>query len=70
MITASPHSRLSSAAAGWRELWRDAITDSGELLRAARDNGYRPLLDSARELVRQGVTTELETVRMLDGGLS
>jgi EF-P beta-lysylation protein EpmB len=34
MITASPHSRLSSAATGWRELWRDAITDPGELLRA------------------------------------
>jgi EF-P beta-lysylation protein EpmB len=34
MITASPHSRLSSPALGWRELWRDAITDAGELLRA------------------------------------
>lgn len=32
MITASPHSRLSSPAPGWRELWRDAITDAGELL--------------------------------------
>jgi len=32
MITASPHSRLSSPASGWRELWRDAITDAGELL--------------------------------------
>jgi EF-P beta-lysylation protein EpmB len=34
MITASSHSRLSSPAPGWRELWRDAITDAGELLRA------------------------------------
>jgi EF-P beta-lysylation protein EpmB len=34
MITASPTSRLSSPAAGWRELWRDAITDAGELLQA------------------------------------
>ncbi|MGY3040566.1 EF-P beta-lysylation protein EpmB [Rhodanobacter sp. TND4EL1] len=34
MITASPHSRLSSAAPDWRELWRDAITDPEELLRA------------------------------------
>src|SRR5690348_14704408 len=32
MITASPHSRLSSPAPGWRALWRDAITDAGELL--------------------------------------
>jgi L-lysine 2,3-aminomutase len=32
MITASPHSRLSPPAPGWRELWRDAITDAGELL--------------------------------------
>lgn len=44
--------------------------EPGELLRAARDQGYRPLLDSARELVRQGVTTEAETVRVLDGGIS
>jgi type II secretory ATPase GspE/PulE/Tfp pilus assembly ATPase PilB-like protein len=41
-----------------------------ELRRAARDNGYRPLLESARELVRQGVTTLAETARVLDGGLS
>lgn len=34
MITASPHSRLSPAAPDWRELWRDAITDTGELLQA------------------------------------
>ncbi|MET0505115.1 MAG: EF-P beta-lysylation protein EpmB [Luteibacter sp.] len=34
MITASPTSRLSSPAPGWRELWRDAITDAGELLHA------------------------------------
>ena len=34
MITASPHARLSSPAPGWRELWRDAITDPGELLQA------------------------------------
>ena len=34
MITASPHARLSSPTPGWRELWRDAITDPGELLRA------------------------------------
>ena len=34
MITASPTSRLSSPSPGWRELWRDAITDAGELLRA------------------------------------
>jgi EF-P beta-lysylation protein EpmB len=34
MITASPHARLSPPAPGWRELWRDAITDPGELLRA------------------------------------
>ena len=34
MITASPHSRLSSPAPGWRELWRDAITDARELLQA------------------------------------
>jgi EF-P beta-lysylation protein EpmB len=34
MITASPTSRLSPPATGWRELWRDAITDAGELLQA------------------------------------
>ncbi len=34
MITASPTSRLSSPAPGWRELWRDAITDARELLAA------------------------------------
>ncbi|MGH8158251.1 MAG: EF-P beta-lysylation protein EpmB [Rhodanobacter sp.] len=33
MITASPSARLSSPTADWRELWRDAITDAGELLR-------------------------------------
>jgi EF-P beta-lysylation protein EpmB len=32
MITASPSARLSSPAADWRELWRDAITDAAELL--------------------------------------
>lgn len=34
MITASPHPRLSSPAPDWRQLWRDAITDAGELLQA------------------------------------
>lgn len=34
MITASPLSRLSSPSPGWRELWRDAIIDPGELLEA------------------------------------
>ncbi|KRE87593.1 EF-P beta-lysylation protein EpmB [Rhodanobacter sp. Soil772] len=34
MITASPHARLSSPTPGWRELWRDAITDPRELLQA------------------------------------
>jgi EF-P beta-lysylation protein EpmB len=34
MITASPTSRLSPPAKGWRELWRDAITDAGALLEA------------------------------------
>jgi EF-P beta-lysylation protein EpmB len=34
MITASPHSRLSPTAPDWRALWRDAITDPIELLRA------------------------------------
>jgi general secretion pathway protein E len=44
--------------------------EPGELRRTARDHGYRPLLDSARELVRQGVTTAAETARVLDGGIS
>ncbi|MFC4528276.1 EF-P beta-lysylation protein EpmB [Dyella halodurans] len=35
MITASPTARLSPAAADWRELWRDAITNAAELLQAA-----------------------------------
>ncbi|HEX7185569.1 MAG TPA: GspE/PulE family protein [Thermoanaerobaculia bacterium] len=43
--------------------------EPGELRRAARGNGYRPLLDSARDLVRQGVTTPAETARVLDGRL-
>lgn len=34
MITASPYPRLSPAAPGWRELWRDAITEAAELLEA------------------------------------
>ena len=34
MITASPAARLSSPGPDWRELWRGAITDSGELLHA------------------------------------
>ena len=40
--------------------------EPGELRRAARDHGYRPLLDSARDLVRRGVTTLAETARVLD----
>jgi EF-P beta-lysylation protein EpmB len=32
MITASPAARLSSPTVDWRELWRDAISDAGELL--------------------------------------
>ncbi|MGN6280689.1 EF-P beta-lysylation protein EpmB [Frateuria sp.] len=32
MITASPTARLSPTLPDWRELWRDAITDAGELL--------------------------------------
>jgi EF-P beta-lysylation protein EpmB len=32
MITASPSTRLSSPAPDWRELWRSAVTDAGELL--------------------------------------
>jgi EF-P beta-lysylation protein EpmB len=34
MITASPTPRLPTPAQGWREAWREAITDAGELLRA------------------------------------
>lgn len=34
MITASPTCRLSAPVPGWRELWRDPITDAGELLSA------------------------------------
>lgn len=34
MITASPAARLSPPAPDWRELWRTAITDAAELLRA------------------------------------
>jgi EF-P beta-lysylation protein EpmB len=34
MITASPAARLSPSVRDWRELWRDAITDAGELLQA------------------------------------
>lgn len=41
--------------------------EPGELRRAARDHGYRSLRDSARDLVRQGVTTTAETARVLDG---
>jgi EF-P beta-lysylation protein EpmB len=41
MITASPQSRLSSAAPDWRELWRDAITDPAELLQVV-GLGERP----------------------------
>ncbi|KRE89567.1 EF-P beta-lysylation protein EpmB [Frateuria sp. Soil773] len=44
MITASPHPRLSSPAPGWRELWRDAITDAAELLEAAGLAGRTDLL--------------------------
>jgi EF-P beta-lysylation protein EpmB len=33
MITASPAARLSPPVSDWRELWRSAITDAGELLR-------------------------------------
>ncbi len=40
--------------------------EPGELRRAARDNGSRSLLDAARDLVRQGVTTPAETARVLD----
>lgn len=34
MITASSSARLSTPAADWRELWRNAITDPAELLQA------------------------------------
>lgn len=37
-----------------------------ELRQAARDNGFRSLVDCARDLVRQGVTTPAETARVLD----
>jgi general secretion pathway protein E len=40
--------------------------EPAELRRAARDNGFRSLLDSARDLVRRGVTTPAETARVLD----
>jgi type II secretory ATPase GspE/PulE/Tfp pilus assembly ATPase PilB-like protein len=40
--------------------------EPGELRRAARDSGFRSLLDSARDLVRRGVTTPAETARVLD----
>jgi type II secretory ATPase GspE/PulE/Tfp pilus assembly ATPase PilB-like protein len=40
--------------------------EPGELRRAARDNGYRPLHEAARDLVRRGVTTPAETARVLD----
>lgn len=40
--------------------------EPGELRRAARANGFRSLLDSARDLVRRGVTTAAETARVLD----
>ena len=42
--------------------------EPGELRQAAHDNGFRPLLDAARDLVRRGVTTPAETARVLDGG--
>ncbi len=40
--------------------------EPGELRRAARDHGFRSLLDAARDLVRRGVTTAAETARVLD----
>jgi general secretion pathway protein E len=40
--------------------------EPAELRQAARDNGFRSLLDSARDLVRRGVTTSAETARVLD----
>lgn len=39
MITASPSSRLSPPQPDWRELWRNAITDAGELLEAVGLDG-------------------------------
>lgn len=42
MITASPVERLSPPVADWRELWRGAITDAGELLDTL---GLRQLTD-------------------------
>ncbi len=44
MITASPMSRLSPPARAWRELWREAITDAGELLAAVGLAGRPDLL--------------------------
>ena len=32
MITASPNARITLADEDWRRLWRDAVTDAGELL--------------------------------------
>jgi EF-P beta-lysylation protein EpmB len=46
MITASPAARLSSPAADWRELWRDAITDAAELLQAVGLGDRADLLPS------------------------
>ena len=40
--------------------------EPAELRRTARDNGFRSLLDAARDLVRRGVTTPAETARVLD----
>ncbi|HEX4961815.1 MAG TPA: GspE/PulE family protein [Thermoanaerobaculia bacterium] len=40
--------------------------EPAELRRTARDSGFRSLLDSARDLVRRGVTTPAETARVLD----
>ena len=40
--------------------------EPAELRRAARDHGFRSLLDAARDLVRRGVTTAAETARVLD----
>jgi len=47
MITASPLARLSSSTPDWRELWRDAITDAGELLQAVGLGDRRDLLPSS-----------------------
>ena len=43
--------------------------EPGELRQAAHDNGYRSLLDSARDLVRRGVTMTAPpaTDRLLEG---